>query len=70
MALRDAPVLERRVPGASDLRIFTAEVIRAGRHRVDRTRRCLRVVRDPASDRPVLRALFADPAHDRKTPWL
>lgn len=71
MALHEATALERRVPGTSDLRVFTAELIGGGRHRVDRTRQWLRVVREPASGRPALQALLiADPATERRTPWL
>jgi hypothetical protein len=69
VALHEARTLERRVPGESDLRIFTAELVRGGRHRVDSTRQWLRVVREPASGRPALRALLiADPATERRTP--
>ena len=51
----EADGLEQRVPGESDLRVFTTEVLPAGRHRPDGTRRRLRVVRDPATAHPVLR---------------
>jgi hypothetical protein len=49
--------LERRTPGETDLRVFTTEVLPAGRHRPDGTHRRLRVLRDPSSGRPVLRRL-------------
>lgn len=49
--------LERRVPGETDLRIFTGELLQEGRHRADRTRLWLRVVREPISGRPALRLL-------------
>ena len=49
--------LERRVPGETNLRIFTGELISGGRHQVDRTRVWLRVVREPISGRPSLRIL-------------
>lgn len=49
--------LERRIPGETDLRIFTSEVVREGRHRVDRTRVWLRVVREPITGCPSLRLL-------------
>ena len=48
--------LERRTPGSTDLRIFTTEPIPPGRHRIDRRRQRLRVVRDRLTGRPVLRA--------------
>jgi hypothetical protein len=47
--------LERRVPGETDLSVFTTAVERAGRHRPDPFR--LRVVRDSPGGRPLLRAL-------------
>lgn len=49
------PPLERRVPGETDLSVFTTEVARAGRHRPDPFR--LRVVRDGPDGPPLLRAL-------------
>ena len=50
-----APKLERRTPGETDLRVFTHELIPPGRHRIDRRRHRLRLARDRATDRPVLR---------------
>lgn len=47
--------LERRVPGETDISVFTTEVARAGRHRPDPFR--LRVVRDGPDGPPLLRAL-------------
>ena len=47
--------LAQRTPGETDLRIFTAEVIPAGRHRVDPRRPGLRVVRSPRTGRAALR---------------
>jgi hypothetical protein len=52
--LRRAP-LERRVPGETDLSVFTTAVDPAGRHRPDPFR--LRVVRYSPDGRPLLRAL-------------
>jgi hypothetical protein len=49
-----APALERRTPGDTDLRVFTYEVIPAGRHRVDPRRPRPRVVRHPSNGRPML----------------
>jgi hypothetical protein len=49
------PPLERRVPGETDLSVFTTAVARAGRHRPDPFR--LRVVRDGPDGRTLLRAL-------------
>ena len=46
------PCLERRVPGATDLRIFTTELIPAGKHRLDRRRP--RLGRDGHTGRPIL----------------
>lgn len=43
--------LDRRTPGDTDLRIFTTEVLPAGRHRPSPQRRRLRVVRDGSSGR-------------------
>ena len=48
--------LERRVPGETDLRIFTTEVIRAGKHRLEGRRPRVRIRRDRRSGRPVLAA--------------
>jgi hypothetical protein len=50
-----APELERRTPGETDLRVFTAELIPPGRHRLDRTRPRPRMGRDRLTGRPVLR---------------
>lgn len=47
--------LEQRTPGETDLRVFTDEVIPAGRHRVDRFHPRPRVGRDRVTGRPVLR---------------
>ena len=47
--------LERRVPGETDISVFTTEVARVGRHRPDTFR--LRVVRDGPDGPPLLRAL-------------
>lgn len=46
--------LARRRPGETDLRVFTPEVVPAGRHRVDPRRPGLRVIRDPVTGRPGL----------------
>lgn len=54
--------LERRVPGETDLSVFTTAVHRAGLHRPDPFR--LRVVRDGPEGPPLLRAL-ASPAGRR-----
>jgi len=48
-------LLSQRTPGETDLRIFTAEVIPAGRHRVDPRRPGLRVVCNRRSGRAALR---------------
>ena len=48
------PALAQRTPGETDLRIFTAEVIPAGRHRVDPRRPGLRVVRNRRTGWPAL----------------
>jgi hypothetical protein len=53
---RHAP-LARRVPGASDQRLFTGEVIPTGRHRWVRGEVRRRVVRDRLTGRPVVRAV-------------
>lgn len=59
--------LDRRVPGETDLRVFTSELLTGGRHRVDRTRLWLRVVREPGSGRPGPRVLlFARPRRSRE----
>jgi hypothetical protein len=47
--------LDRRVPGETDLSVFTTAIQRAGRHRPDPSRH--RVVRDGPDGRPLLRAL-------------
>lgn len=52
-----APPLQRRVPGQTDLSVFTTAPPRVGRHRTDRSRRWLRVVRDPDTGQPDLRAV-------------
>jgi hypothetical protein len=52
-----ASPLPRRVPGETDLSVFTMAPSRVGRHRMDRSRRWLRVVRDPDSGRPDLRVV-------------
>ena len=49
-----APGLERRTPGETDLRVFTTE-LPVGRHRLDRSRPRLRVVRDRLTGRTTLR---------------
>lgn len=49
-------LLAQRTPGETDLRIFTPEVIPAGRHRVDPRRPGLRVVRNGRTGRAALRA--------------
>jgi hypothetical protein len=49
------PPLERRIPGETDLSVFTTAAERVGRHRPDPYR--LRVVRDGPNGRPLLRAL-------------
>jgi hypothetical protein len=51
---RGSALLTQRTPGETDLRIFTAEVIPAGRHRVDPRRPGLRVVRNRQTGRPAL----------------
>lgn len=51
------PKLERRTPGQTDLRVFTAEVMPAGKHRVERSRPRPRVVRDRLTGRPMLRVV-------------
>ncbi len=48
-------LLAQRTPGETDLRIFTAEVLPAGRHRVDPRRPGLRVVRNRQTGRATLR---------------
>lgn len=56
MLLETSPaLLAQRTPGETDLRIFTAEVVPAGRHRVDPRRPGLRVVRNRRDGRAVLR---------------
>jgi len=49
------PCLERRVPGETDLRIFTTEPIPAGKHRLERGRLRLRVLRDRLGGGPIPR---------------
>lgn len=49
------PRLSRRTPGLTDLRVFTTELIPAGRHRPDPTRPRLRVVLDRRTGRIELR---------------
>lgn len=49
------PRLSRRTPGLTDLRVFTTELIPAGRHRTDPTRPRLRVVLDRRTGRTELR---------------
>lgn len=49
--------LDRRTPGETDLSAFTLAGPRPARHRVDTRRAWLRVVREPATGRPALRAL-------------
>jgi hypothetical protein len=56
------PPLERRIPGDTDLRIFTPEVIPAGRHRVDPRRPGPRVSRHPRTGHPTLQPP-THPAH-------
>jgi len=56
------PPLERRTPGQTDLRVFTMAPEPTSRHRVDRSRTWLRVVRDPESGRPALRSIVLIPA--------
>ena len=51
------PRLQRRVPVQTDLRIFTMDLIPAGRHRPDRARPRLRVVRSRLTGEPVLRSV-------------
>lgn len=46
--------LDQRTPGDTDLRIFTTEVLPAGRHRLSRQRRRPRVVREGPAGRPAL----------------
>lgn len=46
--------LDRRIPGSTDLSVFTTAPPRAGRHRPDRSRLRLRVVRDRVTGRPTL----------------
>jgi hypothetical protein len=53
-------LLAQRTPGETDLRIFTAEVVPAGRHRVDPRRPGLRVVRNRQTGRAALRASLPD----------
>lgn len=48
------PPLERRTPGESDLRVFTTEVLPAGRHRFYPNRSRLRPVYERSSSRPWL----------------
>ena len=48
-------LLTQRTPGDTDLRLFTVEVIPAGRHRVDPRRPGLRVVRNRQTGRAALR---------------
>ncbi len=47
-------LLEQRTPGETDLRVFTAEVIPAGRHRVNPCKPGLRVVRSLQTGRATL----------------
>ena len=61
-----APPLQRRVPGETDLSVFTMAPSRVGRHRMDRSRRWLRVVRDPDTGRPDLRAVVFAPGTDAR----
>lgn len=56
-----AAPLERRVPGETDLSVFTTAVERAGRHRPDPFR--LRVVWDSPDGRPLLRTLASPQGH-------
>jgi hypothetical protein len=56
------PPLERRTPGETDLSVFTTAPEPASRHRIDRSRTWLRVVRDPVSGRPALRSVALIPA--------
>jgi hypothetical protein len=49
-------LLAQRTPGETDLRIFTAEVIPVGRHRVDPRRPGLRVVGSGRNARATLRS--------------
>lgn len=51
------PSLVRRVPGETDLRVFTTEVIPAGRHRVRPGRVRLQVVRSEVPATPLCLAL-------------
>jgi hypothetical protein len=57
-------LLAQRTPGETDLRIFTAEVIPAGRHRVDPRRPGLRVVRNRRTGRAALRTSLPAAARD------
>lgn len=52
-----APELVRRTPGETDLRIFTTELLPAGRHRVDGSRPRVRVVRNRLTGCAMLRAV-------------
>lgn len=52
LLLRSAP-LERRTPGATDLRVFTTEVIPRGRHRVRPGALRLREVRSMVAGPPL-----------------
>jgi hypothetical protein len=55
------PRLSRRTPGLTDLRVFTTELIPAGRHRPDRTRPRLRVVLDRQTGLAELRPVLLSP---------
>jgi hypothetical protein len=59
---RWAPSLERRTPNETDLSVFTMAPEPTSRHRIDRSRTWLRVVRDPESGRPALRPVVFIPA--------
>jgi hypothetical protein len=48
-------LLERRTPGETDLRVFTAEVIPAGRHRLGPGKPGLQAVRNRVTGRAALR---------------
>jgi hypothetical protein len=49
------PPLQQRTPGETDLRIFTAELVPGGRHRLDGPGPRLRVIRDGVGGGVVLR---------------
>jgi len=59
---RCPPPLERRTPGQTDLSVFTTAPEPVSRHRIDRSRTWLRVIRDPESGRPALRSVVLIPA--------